>query len=92
MRFVPLSASYGLVLLWSSGFRELLTYIGFTLGLSTAATVVGWPWAPALYLLAVAAMTLSAIVQQPIASLWGLATILGGWLIWAGRCRSESVG
>ena len=97
-RAIFLQCALSLVLLWSSGFRELLTYIGFTLGLSTGATVVGlirlrfeegtafpvpgWPWAPALYLLAVTAMTLSAIVQQPIASLWGLATILGGWLIW----------
>ncbi|MDD1650218.1 MAG: APC family permease [Methylococcaceae bacterium] len=97
-RAIFLQCALALLLLWSWGFRELLTYIGFTLGLSSAVTVyalirlrlregsglvvAGWPWTPALYLLAVAAMTLSAIVHQPLESLWGLATILGGWLIW----------
>ncbi len=93
-----LQCALALGLLWSSGFRELLTYIGFTLGLSSAATVyglvrlrlkeghelkvLGWPWAPLLYLLAVLAMTMAAMMRQPYASLWGLATILGGWLLW----------
>jgi APA family basic amino acid/polyamine antiporter len=97
LRAMVLQCVLSLGLLWSSGFRELLTYIGFTLGLSTAATivglirlrlkegpgfpVVGWPWAPALYLLMMTAMSLAAVVQQPLASLWGLATILVGWLL-----------
>lgn len=108
-----LQCALALGLLWSSGFRELLTYIGFTLGLSTAATVgglvrlrikegreltvVGWPWAPLLYLVAVLAMTISAVIRQPSASVWGLATILGGWLIWrfsahAGREKQPNTG
>jgi APA family basic amino acid/polyamine antiporter len=97
-RAMFLQCIIALVLLWSAGFKELLTYIGFTLGISTAATVyglirlrlregrelpvVGWPWAPLLYLLAVVAMTISAMIRQPSESLWGLATIAAGWLIW----------
>ncbi|MEW6037768.1 MAG: APC family permease [Pseudomonadota bacterium] len=85
------------VLLWSAGFRDLLTYIGFTLGLSTAATVcglirlrlkegsecqvVGWPWVPLLYLLAITAMTIATVIRQPTASFWGLGTIGAAWLI-----------
>lgn len=96
-RAIGLQCALALLLLWSWGFRELLTYIGFTLGLSSAVTVhalirlrlregrelgvTGWPWAPALYLLATVALTLSAMVHQPRASLWGLATILGSGLM-----------
>ena len=73
-RAIFLQCALALLLLWSFGFKELLTYIGFTLGLSTAATVgglirlrikegsafpvAGWPWVPGFYLLAVSAMTL----------------------------------
>ena len=75
-----------------------MTFIGFTLGLSTAATVVGlmrlrrregaslrvpgWPWVPALFLSGVAGMTLFSIARRPAESLLGLATIGIGWLAW----------
>ncbi|UZR27860.1 APC family permease [Methylococcus mesophilus] len=107
-----LQCALSLALLWSAGFKELLTYTGFTLGLSTAATVfglirlrlkegdacpvIGWPWAPLVYLLAVLAMTAAALVRQPQAALWGLATLPAVWgllrmgAIWSGNARSET--
>lgn len=97
-RAVGLQCALALALLWSFGFKELLTYIGFTLSLVSAATVyglvrlrrakgmevpvAGWPWAPVVYLLAVTATTLNAMLATPWESLFGLATLLGGWLIW----------
>jgi len=96
---ILLQGALALTLLWSSTFDQLLTYIGFTLGLSTAATVVGlirirlqegsqlrvpgWPWVPASFLLVTLAITGFAIARRPKESLAGLATILLGLLAWA---------
>ena len=68
-----------LIMLWSATYQTLLTFIGFTLSLSTAATVVGlvrlrlregkqlpvpgWPWVPALFLLGILAMAVLAVIQ-----------------------------
>ena len=87
-----------LALLWSAAYESLLTYIGFTLGLSTAATVFGlivlrrregerlqvpgWPWVPAAFLLAVLAMTILTVARRPIESFIGLGTIGVGWVVW----------
>jgi APA family basic amino acid/polyamine antiporter len=87
-----------MLLLWSSSFDSLLTYIGFTLGISTAATVVallvlrhregnslripGFPFVPWLFLAGVLAMTAFTVVQKPMASLVGFGTILVGLLAW----------
>lgn len=87
-----------LVLLWSATYESLLTYIGFTLGLSTAGTVVGlirlrlqegprlpvvgWPWVPALFLLGVTAMALFTIINRPLESAVGFGTMALGWLAW----------
>lgn len=87
-----------LLLLWTATFDGLLTYIGFTLGLSTAATVVGlvrlrlregvnlrvpgWPWVPALFLLSVLGTTTFSIARRPVESLLGLATIGIGLIAW----------
>jgi APA family basic amino acid/polyamine antiporter len=96
---ILLQGALALILLWSSTFDQLLTYIGFTLGLSTAATVAGlirirlqegsqlrvpgWPWVPASFLLVTLAITGFAIARRPKESLAGLATILLGLLAWA---------
>jgi APA family basic amino acid/polyamine antiporter len=96
---ILLQGVLALTLLWSSTFDQLLTYIGFTLGLSTAATVVGlirirlqegsqicvpgWPWVPGSFLLVTLAITGFAIAQRPKESLAGLVTILLGFLGWA---------
>jgi APA family basic amino acid/polyamine antiporter len=87
-----------LLLLWTATFEGLLTYIGFTLGLSTAATVIGlvrlrrregatlrvpgWPWVPALFLLSVLGTTAFSIALRPVESLLGAVTIGIGWLAW----------
>jgi APA family basic amino acid/polyamine antiporter len=87
-----------LMFLWSAAYESLLTYVGFTLGISTAATVLGvvvlrcregkqfavpgWPWVPGLFILSVMAMTVFAVVRRPWESLVGLATMAVGWIAW----------
>lgn len=87
-----------LAMLWSATFTGLLTYIGFTLGLSTAAAVAGlmwlrlregpslavpgWPWLPALFIGTVAAITVFTMTQRPVASGVGLATLAVGFAAW----------
>jgi basic amino acid/polyamine antiporter, APA family len=87
-----------LLMLWTATFQSLLTYIGFTLGLSTAATVVGlmrlkaqqqdklpvagWPIVPILFLFGVLGITGFSIAQRPVESAFGLLTIAIGWLAW----------
>ena len=99
MNAILLQGALALALLWSSTFDQLLTYMGFTLALSTAATVVGlirirlqegsqlrvpgWPWVPASFLAVTLAITGFAIARRPKESLAGLATILLGLLAWA---------
>jgi APA family basic amino acid/polyamine antiporter len=93
-------SAIALLLLWTATYEGLLTYIGFTLGLSTAATVLGlvrlrrregvnlpvpgWPWVPALFLLSVLGTTLFSVIHRPAESLFGVATIGLGLLAW--RC------
>jgi basic amino acid/polyamine antiporter, APA family len=95
---IALQAALALALLWTATYDSLLTYIGFTLGLSTAATVVGlavlrrhegprlrvvgWPWVPGLFLAGVVAMTLFTIARRPRESLLGLATMALGLIAW----------
>ncbi len=87
-----------LFLLWTATFESLLTYIGFTLGLSTAMTVfglirlrakegpalrvIGWPWVPVLFLLSVSLMTFFSIWQRPIESAAVLGTLAAGAIVW----------
>jgi basic amino acid/polyamine antiporter, APA family len=96
---IALQAAIALVMLWSATFDWLLTYIGFTLGLSTAATVLGlivlrrregsklrvpgWPLVPILFLAGVACITVLSIIGRPMATLTGLATIGIGFVFWA---------
>lgn len=92
-----------LTMLWTATFQSLLTYVGFTLSLSTAATVAGlmvlkrregdslpvpgWPWVPMLFLAAVLLMTGFTVLQRPLESGAALATISIGWLAWWGNYR-----
>jgi APA family basic amino acid/polyamine antiporter len=93
-----LQGALALIMLWTATFQSLLTYIGFTLGLCTAGTVVGlirlrlqagpqvkvagWPWVPGLFVLSVVAMSAFAVVRKPRESAVGLGTLLLGWLAW----------
>ncbi len=101
-----LQLALSLMLLWTTTFAGLLTYIGFTLGLSTALTVIGlvrlrrregpalrvpgWPLVPALFLAAIVIITVLTIQMRPAESLYGLATIAIGWLMW--RVQSSRTG
>jgi len=95
---IALQCALALVLLWSATFKSLLTYIGFTLNLCAAATVVGlirlklkegtdfpvvgWPLAPAVFLAGVLWMVVAVVTRQPVESLWGLATLALGGASW----------
>jgi APA family basic amino acid/polyamine antiporter len=95
---IALQTVVALALLWSATFEALLTYIGFTLSLSTAATVAGliklrrregpalpvpgWPWVPWLFLLSVLGMAAFSVGRRPLESLLGLATMVVGWVAW----------
>ncbi|MBN2573775.1 MAG: amino acid permease [Deltaproteobacteria bacterium] len=81
----------GLFALWTATFGEILTYVGFTLGISTLATIIGlcririkegktlhvpgWPWVPGLFMVFVVSSTSFAVVQKPIEGLVGLLTL-----------------
>jgi basic amino acid/polyamine antiporter, APA family len=96
-----LQLAISLAMLWSTTYEGLLTYIGFTLGISTALTVIGlvrlrlregaslpipgWPVVPALFLAAILIITVLSIRMRPLESLYGVATILLGWVLW--RCQ-----
>jgi APA family basic amino acid/polyamine antiporter len=93
----------GLLALWTSTFEGILTYVGFTLGISTLATIVGlcririkegpalrvpgWPWVPGLFLAFVTGSTVFAIVQRPFEGLVGLATLGLGFGVFVLRER-----
>lgn len=100
-------SAIALILLWTATYESLLTYIGFTLGLSTSATVLGlvllrrregaslpvpgWPWVPALFLVSVLGTTIFSVVHRPVESLLGLATIGIGLLAWRSSRRKNPV-
>ena len=87
-----------LVMLWTATYQSLLSFIGFTLSLSTAATVCGlmvervrrgpslevpgWPWVPAVFVIAVLGMTGLSVARAPLPSLAGIAVLGLGWLLW----------
>jgi APA family basic amino acid/polyamine antiporter len=84
----------GLLVLWTATYEHILTYVGFTLGLTTFATIVGlvririkegkslhvpgWPWVPGLFLVFTASSTILTVVQLPTQGLIGLATLGSG--------------
>ncbi len=93
-----------LVMLWTATYQGLLSFIGFTLSLSTAATVCGlmverlrrgpampvpgWPWVPLVFVAAVLGMTTLSVARAPLPSLAGIAVLGLGWLLW--RLRSPT--
>jgi len=97
-RATLLQAAVALAMLWTATFRSLLTYIGFTLGLCTAATVAGlirlrlrtgpqvkvpgWPWVPGFFVLNVLVLSGLVIARRPGESVIGIATLFLGWLAW----------
>jgi basic amino acid/polyamine antiporter, APA family len=95
---IAIQLAIALLLLWTATFEDLLTYIGFTLMLSTAATVVGlivlrrkegpslvvlgWPWVPALFLAGVVWIGYFSISRRPEPSLAVLFILGVGWVAW----------
>ncbi|MBL9137976.1 MAG: amino acid permease [Verrucomicrobiales bacterium] len=95
---ILLQLALALTLLWTATYQSLLSFIGFTLGLSTALTVFGlillrrrlgpalpvpgWPWVPVAFVLAVLAMTGLSVARAPLPSLAGMAILGLGWLLW----------
>ena len=87
-----------LLLLWTSSFDALLSYIGFTLCISAAAIVVAllvlrrrggkalpvpeFSVVPWLFLVGVNAMIVFAVAQKLLQSLVGLGPILAGLIAW----------
>jgi APA family basic amino acid/polyamine antiporter len=87
-----------LLMLWTASYQSLLTFIGFTLSLSTAATVCGlivvrrrlgaslpvpgWPWVPGTFVIAVLGMTSLSVARAPLPSLAGFAALGLGWVFW----------
>ena len=95
---ITLQLAVSLVLLWTATYEWLFTYIGFTLGLSTAFTVIGlvllrrkegeqlripgWPWVPALFLLGILITTTCSLLVRAKNSGVGLAVIGLGVVAW----------
>lgn len=95
---IAVQTGLALLFLWSATFEALLTWIGFTLSLSTAAAVTalivlrnreghrlavpGYPLVPWLFLAGVVAMTAFTVAQRPLESLAGFGTILAGLAAW----------
>ncbi|MDA0668058.1 MAG: amino acid permease [Planctomycetota bacterium] len=83
-----------LCVLWWSQLANLLGYIGFTLGLSTATTVVamllhrrkevsawevtGYPWIPLLFVFSVLGSSTFLVLRSPTEAMWGLLTVVSG--------------
>jgi APA family basic amino acid/polyamine antiporter len=96
----------GLLALWTATFEGILTYVGFTLGISTLATIVGlcrlrrkegpalhvpgWPWVPGLFMAFVASSTIFTVVQRPFEGLVGLATLGVGAVAYTLRRRGKA--
>ena len=97
-----------LLMLWTASYQSLLTFIGFTLSLSTAATVIGlmvvrrrigaslpvpgWPWVPVTFVVAVLGMTSLSVARAPLPSLAGFAVVGLGWVFWLLNARKKGNG
>lgn len=95
---IALQTVLALLLLLTSTFEALLTYVGFTLSLSTAATVlalilarirkgasvrvIGWPFVPMIFVLITLAVGAFTVARRPVESLWGLGTMMLGFILW----------
>lgn len=104
---VFLQAGLALCVLYWSQLASLLGYIGFTLGLSTAATVfamllrrrsektaweiIGYPWIPLLFIASVLGSSAFLILRSPLEAMWGLLTLLSGIPIYLLMNRRRSV-
>jgi APA family basic amino acid/polyamine antiporter len=95
---IVLQCLLALLMLWTTTFEWLFTYIGFTLGICTATTVFGlmvlrrregpslhvpgWPVVPAAFLLATVLITVLSVRDKPYAILAGALSIGAGLVAW----------
>lgn len=100
---IALQGAAALAMLWTASFEWFLTYIGFTLGLSTAAAVLGlmklrrrrgpsvvvpgWPVVPLVFLLSMIGITVLSVFNQPTATAMGLGTVVLSWGMWRAQTR-----
>ncbi|MBI2720896.1 MAG: amino acid permease [Bacteroidetes bacterium] len=94
-------SSIAVILVLTSSFQSLITYVGFTLNLFTFLTVLGifilrvkfkhvqttyktflYPVTPILFLIIVLYILIHIMIERPTESLFGLATVLIGLLIY----------
>lgn len=103
---MALQAVIALLLVWTTAYDQLLTFIGFTLGLSAAATVLGlirlryrlgsqvrvpgWPFVPVFFVLATLCISAFSIHRRPQASLAGIGFLTAGWFAWWLRFRRSA--
>jgi len=104
---ILLQFAIALLMLWTASYPALLTFIGFTLSLSTAATVVGlivlrrrmgaslrvpgWPWVPVVFVIAVLGMTSLSVARAPVPSLAGFGVLALGWIFWRLNERNRRI-
>ncbi len=95
---IALQAGLAIIVVWVTGLRELLSYLGFTLGLSAAATVAslfvtvrrrpaggplpGYPWAPVIYVAMTLLFAALAAVRNPWEMLAAVLTIASAILVY----------
>lgn len=89
-----------LILVASSSFESLITYVSFTLNLFTFLTVMGifilrrkfkhivttyktplYPFTPIVFLLIISWILVNIVIERPLESLLGLATVVAGLLV-----------
>jgi APA family basic amino acid/polyamine antiporter len=103
---VWMQAALATVVVWIAGLRELLSYLGFTLSLSTAATVAslfflarrgarrvelpGYPWAPAIFVAATLGFAALAAERSPVELLAAAATVVSGVVLYFVIARGRS--
>ena len=95
---VGFQAVIAIAMLWSGTYQQLMTYAGYTLGLSCMMTIAGlirwklndpentvipfWPYAPMLFLLFNSVITIYVVWCAPLYSLLGLMPFAAGVLCW----------
>ncbi|MCL6271961.1 amino acid permease [Sansalvadorimonas sp. 2012CJ34-2] len=91
-------AAIAVVMLWSGTYQQLMTYAGYTLGISCMMTISGlirwklndpdnisipfWPYAPCLFLLINGVITIYVVWCAPLYSLLGLIPFAAGIISW----------
>ena len=101
-----LQAGWGLVLLWSGSFDQIVLYTGVGLSMASMLSVgavyvlrvrqpdlprpfrvPGYPWVPAIYLVANAALLVAVIAEQAWIAACSVLSVLAGWPVHALMAR-----